>query len=240
MMSTKRRSIARYLGIACISSLGIHLALASVATANAEDKPGEEISLPDALKAYQELSEPGPEHKKLAMMVGNWKIDSTVYTAPDAPPTKSEATASVRALMGGRYFRETYKGEMMGLEFSGIGMFGYDKGMKKYVSTWLDSMSTGLMHSEGTADASGDVITYTGQYFDPLRQTIVKTKYVLTIKNRKTHSAVMYEIAADGSEHKGMELVYTRAARADGAKKQGAKKQGAKKQGAKNVKKDAE
>jgi len=178
----------------------------------------------DEMKAYLKLSEPGPEHKKLGMRVGNWKIAGTFYMAPDAPPMKSEASAAIRPILGGRYFRETFKGEYLGQEFTGIGIFGYDKGLKKYFSTWIDSMSTGLMKSEGTADGSGDVITYRGEYFDPMRKEMVKTRYVLTLNSRKTHSSVLFEVADDGSERKIMELIYTRAQRPDAARNRGKEK----------------
>ena len=42
---------------------------------------------------------------------------------------------------------------MMGMPFTGHGMRGYDNVSGKYWSTWNDSMSTGMMVSEGTCDA---------------------------------------------------------------------------------------
>ena len=36
--------------------------------------------------------------------------------------------------MGGRYFQENYSGEVMEQKFTGLGITGYDKGLKKYVS----------------------------------------------------------------------------------------------------------
>lgn len=179
--------------------------------------PGRCEAADDEIRAYIKSSEPGPEHAKLKMRVGSWKVSGTFYMAPGAPPMKSEARSNIRPMMGGRFFRENYTGEFMGHKFTGFGMYGYDKGLKKYVSTWMDSMSTGLMRSEGTADESGNVISYTGEHFDTMRKQIVKTKYVLTLTSRKTHTAAMYELSADGSERKIMELVYTRV-KSDGKK----------------------
>ena len=206
---------------ACLFAFALQLALAPAASVSAQesDAPaGGAADMEEAMKAYLELSKPGPEHAKLKMRVGNWKVAGTFYMAPDAPPMKSEATSNIRPLMEGRYFREQYAGDFMGMKFTGIGVFGYDKGAKKYFSTWIDSMSTGLMRSDGVADASGDVITYVGEYFDPQRNATVKQKYVLTLKSRKTHSSAVYEVAADGSERKIMDLVYTRTKREAGAK----------------------
>lgn len=206
---------------ACLFAFALQLALAPASSVSAQDSDTAAGGAPDmeeAMKAYLEASKPGPEHAKLKMRVGNWKVAGTFYMAPGAPPMKTEATSNIRPLMEGRYFREQYAGDFMGMKFTGIGYFGYDKGAKKYFSTWIDSMSTGLMRSDGVVDASGDVITYIGEYFDPQRNTTVKQKYVLTLKSRKTHSSTMYEIAADGTERKIMDLVYTRVKREGGAK----------------------
>ncbi len=170
----------------------------------------------DEINAYLKASQPGPEHAKLKMRVGNWQVAGAFYMAPGAPPMQSKGTANIRPMMGGRYFRENYTGEFMGLKFTGMGISGYDKGLKKFVSTWIDSMSTGVMSSEGTA--SGDVISYVGEYFDPMRKQLVKTKSVLTLKSRKAHTITMYEFSEDGSERKVMELDYTRVKRGKNAK----------------------
>ena len=184
----------------------------------------------DEINAYLKASQPGPEHAKLKMRVGNWQVAGAFYMAPGAPPMQSKGTANIRPMMGGRYFRENYTGEFMGLKFTGMGISGYDKGLKKFVSTWIDSMSTGVMSSEGTA--SGDVISYVGEYFDPMRKQLVKTKSVLTLKSRKAHTITMYEFSEDGSARKVMELNYTRVKRDKNAKSaKGGKKNKNKKEG---------
>jgi hypothetical protein len=38
----------------------------------------------------------------------------------------------------------------------------------KYVSTWIDNFGTGMMRSEGTADASGKAIHWTSTMNDPI------------------------------------------------------------------------
>ena len=42
---------------------------------------------------------------------------------------------------------------------------GYDNRTKKYQMTWRDTMTTSTMIFEGTADATGKVITFTGEVF---------------------------------------------------------------------------
>ncbi len=70
-------------------------------------------------------------------------------------------------MLDGRVMSEDFKGSMMGMPFTGHGMHGYDNVTGKHWSTWNDSMSTGLMVSEGTCDAKG-ACTFTGSWNDPI------------------------------------------------------------------------
>src|SRR5438045_2588357 len=54
-----------------------------------------------------------------------------------------------------------------------------DKRKKNYTSVWIDEMSTGMMITEGTADASG-VVTSEGAVTDPLSGKSMKVKEVST------------------------------------------------------------
>ena len=64
-------------------------------------------------------------------------------------------------ILGDRVMVEEVKSQMMGQPFTGHGMSGYDNVSDKYWATWIDSMSTGVMTSEGTCDANM-ACTYTG------------------------------------------------------------------------------
>ena len=72
---------------------------------------------------------------------------------PGGPADEESGTATRTMALDGRVLVEDFKGTMMGNPFSGHGMTGYDNVSGKYWSTWTDSMSTGLMISQGTCDA---------------------------------------------------------------------------------------
>jgi hypothetical protein len=98
---------------------------------------------------------------------------------------------------------------MMGQPFTGHGMQGYDNVTGKWWSTWNDSMSTGLMVSEGTCDDSG-ACTFTGSWNDPV--TKGKTTARMTTKWTSPNVEVfeMYTPGPDGKEMKMMEITYTK------------------------------
>ena len=56
---------------------------------------------------------------------------------------------------------------MMGQPYSGIGITAYDNLRKRYISTWIDSMGTGIFTMEGTANTDGKTITLKGTHDEP-------------------------------------------------------------------------
>lgn len=153
---------------------------------------------------------PGPNHKMLEPFVGEWKAVVKFWMEPGAEPSQSEGSASARMIMDGRWLQEDFTGDFAGMPFKGMGMTGYDPFKKKYVSTWIDSMSTTMMTQEGAVDSDGKVFTYTGKSFDPFMNMETTTKTVLTVDSHDQHTMKMYMITPDGAEMQTMEIVYTR------------------------------
>ena len=57
----------------------------------------------------------------------------------------------------------------MGGPFAGVGVTGYDNHSKKFVLTWMDSMSTGIYFFEGSGSADGKSFTQEGHYNDAVQ-----------------------------------------------------------------------
>ena len=97
----------------------------------------------------------------------------------------------------------------MGMPFNGRGMFGYDNVTGKYWSTWNDSMSTGLMVSEGTCDAKQSC-TFAGSWTDPVKKTLVKSRMTTRWTSPATQIFDMYGPGRDGKEMQMMQITYTK------------------------------
>ena len=153
---------------------------------------------------------PGPEHAKLSKLVGEWNLSLKYTMDPSQPMVEAKSTSVVTSLMDGRYFQEVSTGDMGGMPFSGMGITGYDNVTRKYVSTWMDNMGTGIMMSEGAANAAGDVISWAGDASDPM--TGKKTRYRLVTRfvNDNQHVFEMYSKGPNGKEMKIMEITYDR------------------------------
>ena len=159
------------------------------------------------MEAYQKAGTPGAEHRKLAAMAGTYDLTVKAWHAPDAPPTTDTGTATRKMILGDRVMVEDVSSQMMGQAYSGQGLHGFDNVTGKYWATWSDSMSTGLMVSEGSCDADM-ACTYTGSYHDPVTRQPQAARMTTRWTGKDTEVFEMYAPGPDGKEAKMMEITY--------------------------------
>ena len=162
-------------------------------------------------------AQPGENHKQLAGMAGEWTYTVKWWMNPQAPPSESTGTTISKLAMGGRYLISNHTGKMsmpgpdgkmMDLEFQGMAIEGYDNAKKKFVSSWIDNMGTGIENSEGTYDAATKTLTYVGT-FEPIPGTVTKIRQVVKCTDENHHLLEMFEDRG-GTLVKTMEINYTR------------------------------
>lgn len=158
---------------------------------------------------YQELAIPGANHKLLAEMAGSWSVKSRWWMDPGGPPMESTGASEQKMILDGRFLQQDFSGEMMGGPFTGFGFTGYDNHTKTFVSTWMDSMGTGIYYFEGSAGSDGRTITQTCSYDDPVRGPL-KWRQVTRIVDRNHLEFEMYTTDSSGIEGKMGEMSYTR------------------------------
>jgi Protein of unknown function (DUF1579) len=174
-----------------------------------EKQTGKKMDMQAMMKIYQKLAVPGPPHKLLAGLEGSWMTKTTAWMEPDKPPVESTGTCVQKMLLGGRYLQQEYAGDMMGMTFQGINLIGFDNHTKRYVSTWIDNMSTGIYFFEGTAGPDGKIITQQSRYNDPVRGPMT-WRSVTRIANKNKMALEMFIKAGRGKEEKMMEMTLTR------------------------------
>ena len=161
------------------------------------------------MEAYMKAGALGPQHELMAEHVGTYDVAITSWMDPAAPPMESKGVAIRTLHMGGRVLHEEFQGDMMGTPFTGLSRGGYDNVSGTYWSTWTDSMSTGIMVSEGECDEE-QTCTYIGTYNDPIKGGPVTNRYVAKWTSPDEQYFAMYGPGPDGDEVKMMEMVYTR------------------------------
>lgn len=175
----------------------------------AEVKKGAAKKEDPMMAAMAKNATPGPQHKMMKGMVGTWAVAGKMWMEPGKPPVESTYTAEMKAV-GDLWCTEDMTGTFMGKPFIGHGIHGYDNAKAKFVGVWVDNMGSWIMSSEGTADATGKIITSTGNEFDPLTGKTGVAKSVMTAESDTKHKMEMFKTGADGKEVKMMELVYTK------------------------------
>jgi hypothetical protein len=206
-----------------LKGLTILCSLALAGSAFAQTTPGEKTEMkteaktdPKAeakkaaqMEAFMKAGTPGEQHAAMKKMVGTWDVASKWWENPKAAPMESKGTATYEMVLGDRFLRQTYKGDMMGQPFEGVGTTGYNNLTKKYQSTWMDSTSTQMYTSEGTASKDGKMISMQGEGVDAMTGKKMKSFETMTFESDTKVVFRMYE----GTSAKGklmMELTYTK------------------------------
>ncbi|MGH8507531.1 MAG: DUF1579 domain-containing protein [Gammaproteobacteria bacterium] len=188
---------------------GLCLVLVAFA-AVAKEKQAEKPMDPQAMmELYTKLATPGEPHKLFASLAGSWTTKTKEWMEPNKPPMESTGTAEMKMLLGGRYLHQEFTGHMMGQPYSGIGINGYDNLRKRSVSTWIDTMGTGIFSMEGTGSADGKIITLKGQHAEP-GGGYMTHRAIWKIVDSNTQTFDMYGTHHGGKEMKMMEITYTR------------------------------
>lgn len=159
----------------------------------------------------EKYSKPGEEHKMLAKSAGTWKSHVKFWMKPGEAPDESDGIMKKKMVMGGRFLQEDYVGKFGDEKFTGAGLIGYDTRKKKYVNTWADSMSTGIMTAEGTYDPETKTFTYISDQVNPITGKDMKSRDVLRIVNDNEQVFEMYWQLGKDNEFKVMEITYKRA-----------------------------
>jgi hypothetical protein len=163
----------------------------------------------DEMKKWMDYMTPGKEHQELAKMSGDWTYSTKMWMDPKAEPQTYTGEAKCEMLLGGRYQQMTVSGKMMGMDFNGISVTGFDNAKKVFVSSWIDNFGTGLLYMEGKYDESTKKIIFKGIMVDPMTGKDAEYKQTLKIMDDKTAEMEMFNIV-DGKEFKNMEMVYKR------------------------------
>lgn len=138
----------------------------------------EEVELTPIQKARLAAS-PGEYHETLEPMIGDWDLTFRVWTTAEGEPMESRGSAESSWILDKRFVRTVYRGELLGRDFEGQQVLGYDNQAGRFVATWRDSLGTYTLVFEGNCD---DVLcrqrTMTAELTDPISGQKIKNKSV--------------------------------------------------------------
>jgi hypothetical protein len=171
-------------------------------------KPGGDKA--EMMKKAEAAGSPGPAHKALEALAGNWKAEVKCWMEPGGSPEVSQATAETRWILNGRFLQEDFHGQMMGKPFNGLSLLGYDNTKQTFNSVWVSDMQTSMFTSEGKGESGYKVITLEGKASCPSTgRKDVPMKTVFRVISPDKHTFEMFD-GSQGANAKTMEITYTR------------------------------
>ena len=141
----------RFNRITALAGVVLSLALSAAGQEKATKPTSDEARK----KALENAMTPGEGQKRLEFLVGTFDVKVRVWLDPSKAPVESSATAVSTWVLGNRYVQQMMSGYIGDEPWSGIMYAGFDNVTKKYVSTYMDTGSTGMEWYTGTLDAAG-------------------------------------------------------------------------------------
>ena len=166
----------------------------------------------EMMKAWMEASTPGESHRFLGRFIGRWETAARMWWAGAAQtPSEFKGTAEIKWIMDGRFLLEEQNGQVMGKPHKSMVITGYDNYKKKFFSSFIDNMQTGMYTSEGTLDQSGKILTYHGKMDEPMTGERDKLfRSVVRIINKDEYVLEVYDLVGTPEEFKAVEITYKR------------------------------
>ncbi len=155
--------------------------------------------------------QPGPPHQRLNGFAGRWNAEFQFWTDENVPPVVSKGKSQQKWILGGRFLQQDFKGELFGQPFNGMGLIGYDQTKQQYTAMWVDSSMTAITTTTGTLSKDGKTLTFVGEHIDSNTGKPTKTRDITRIFDSNKHTLEMFEVSADGKEHKLFMITFTRA-----------------------------
>jgi hypothetical protein len=164
------------------------------------------------MAAMTEAATPGEMHEYLMGEVGDWDSEMTMWMTPTSEPVKSTGTATVKPMLDGRFTQVEWKGEIPGMgPYNGLGTYGFDNVKKKFVSTWIDNMATGMMVGEGELSADGKKLTWEYEGTCPIQKKEIVMREIETITSPTTKTLEFFgPDPKTGKDYKHMEIKLTK------------------------------
>jgi hypothetical protein len=159
---------------------------------------------------WASLSKPGASHQLLDVFAGAWDVKITFWSDPKAAPQDSHGSSQLTWILGDRFLKEDFSGDVLGEGYQGLGLMGYDAASRRFTTVWLDSLNTAIAVQKGSYLPDSNSFELTGEVYDPLLGRTKTTQTQIHITSKDTYTVTMIDTAPNGREFKSLEIVYTR------------------------------
>ncbi|MBC7848182.1 MAG: DUF1579 domain-containing protein [Chitinophagaceae bacterium] len=181
-----------------------------VATLDSPVKSSAVLDTAAIAKAWNDFKVPSTKHQLIRSWDGTWTGEVSQWMDPGSRPMVSRATMVSKTAANGLFQESKWTGSMFGAPFEGKSLLGFDNGKKKFVSTWIDNSSSGIVFMTGDWDENSKTLSLSGNQTDPVTGKDTEIRQVLKIVDSNTQILTMYGAGMDGKEMKFMEGTFSR------------------------------
>lgn len=164
----------------------------------------------DMMAAMAAAGTPGPWHKHLERMIGDWEGTYRMWMSEDAPAMEMPGHAHREWTLDGRFIKETVTSEGPWGSFLGYGYLGYDNMTQQYTSVWLDNMSTGIWTESGAFDPETGIFRMFGEHRDPATGRMIPMWSEVDCSKPDVQTVVGWAIGESGKPYKHFAGEFTR------------------------------
>jgi hypothetical protein len=126
-----------------------------------------EPDLSQQVSAQEAASQPGPMHKKLDPLVGDWQTTVARIAADGTEVPGGGGATRITQLFGGRYQRWDAVMEIGGRNQETTGWLGYDRNAQEYQLCMITSFSSGMGIYRGQGDLAKEGVVFVFEQIDP-------------------------------------------------------------------------
>jgi hypothetical protein len=168
--------------------------------------------------AADDVGAPGPEHRRLDALVGEWDVALEIPIG-GGRTARGEATCRAEWTLDGRFVRLEYASAFGGRPLTVLRYVGFDRARGKVVETHFESTHTDVMRLEGGFSEDGRAIACEGTGVEPSAGQVTGVRTVTTLDGPDRFTLAMTYLDAGGNDARTVKLSHARraaAARAGG------------------------
>ena len=184
------------------------VAFPSMAAAQDATTPPSDLDV--AMQAWERSAQPGPWHAFLAQRAGKWNVAGRIWNDPEGEPSLSSGESKLELVLGGRFLQERHKGRKGEIEYTGLGLLGFDNADSTVTAVWYDDLGTRTSVLTGRAGSPGQPVELRGAMTDPASGRRLALRVVLTWVGANEQRWDYYGAPEGFDEARLMELTYTR------------------------------